>query len=71
MPERFPLELGTGLGLAVDIAITCTFWTAVQILFFQYPNLEPYKLDRKKYLDVRNRMVSFVHGLSALALSAY
>ena len=34
MPDTFPTELGTGYGLAADIAITCTFWTIVQVILF-------------------------------------
>ena len=36
----------------------------------QWPDLSYYKIERKTYLDLRNRMVSFVHGIVALALTA-
>ena len=62
---------GSGYGLIVDFLVSTTFWTTLQIVFFQFPNLDAYKMNRSNYLDFRNRMVSFVHGMVCLSLSAY
>ena len=64
-------EFGSGYGLASDFFISIAFWTVVQIAFFQFPNLDAYKMSRGDYLDFRNRMVSFIHGLACLCLSGY
>ena len=63
--------MGSGLGLAGDFMISCLFWSILQVILMQWPDLSVYKIERKTYLDLRNRMVSFIHGLAALILTAY
>ena len=60
---------GTGYGLVPDLAASCTTWTLIQVILFQYPDLSSYKLKRFPYLDLRNRMVSFIHGILMLFMS--
>ena len=43
----------------------------IQVILFQWPDLSAYELKREVYLDLRNRMVSFIHGIMALLLSSY
>lgn len=62
--------MGSGYGLGCDMAVSCIFWSLMQCVLMIYPDLTVYKIERKTYLDLRNRMVSFVHGLVALVLSA-
>ncbi len=62
--------MGSGCGLLCDIAVSCLFWSLFQVVLMQWPDLTTYKIERKTYLDLRNRMVSFVHGIVALILSA-
>ena len=64
-------DFGSGHGLVCDFAISFVFWSTVQAILMQWPDLSCYKIERKTYLDLRNRMVSFIHGLVALLLSAY
>ena len=33
------------------------------MILFQWPDLSAYKMKRNAYLDMRNRMVSFIHGI--------
>ena len=46
-------------------------WISIQTVLFQVPDLSKYNLDRNKYLDFRNRLVSFIHGILCLLLSSY
>ena len=64
-----PLGLGYGLGL--DLVISSVLWTILQIIFFYVPNVEQYKLKRAALLDLRNRQVSFVHGILCMFLATY
>lgn len=64
-------EYGSGQGLIVDLLIPFVFWSLLQCVFYSWPNLEVYKIAPKTELDLRNRMVSFFHGATALGLSAY
>ena len=57
--------------MLVDTLISSAIWTILQVILFQWPDLSSYKLKRVPYLDFRNRMVSFIHGLLAIALSFY
>jgi len=69
--EPFKFEnMGTGLGLPTDFIISGLIWTLLQVFFMKWPDLRAYKIEKKTYLDLRNRMVSFVHGLLALILTA-
>ena len=62
---------GTGFGLCLDFAISTVAWTLLFILFYNYPDLSAYKMKYEVYLDFKNRMVSFVHGVSVIFLCAY
>jgi len=64
-------RFGLGMGLHVDFFISFAFWGFLQINFYDMPNLQRFKMERKTELDFRNRLVSFVHGLVALVLSGY
>ena len=57
--------------MLADLVISSTFWTLLQVFLFKWPDLAPYKLKRVPYLDTRNRMVSFIHGLFCIAVSMY
>ena len=63
--------LGTGYGLIPDLTASCITWTLIQVILFQYPDLSSYKLKRFPYLDLRNRMVSFIHGILMLVMSLH
>ena len=63
--------LGTGYGLLADFAFSTTLWTCLLVILFRYPDLSAYNLKQEVNLDMRNRMVSFIHGLLILLLSAY
>jgi len=65
------MSYGSGYGLAVDILISCAFWSLIQIFLYKWPDLSCYNIDPTTELDLRNRMVSFLHGLVALLLSTY
>ena len=71
LDENAQNKFGSGYGLIPDFLISTTFWTTLQIIFFMFPNLDSYKMSRSNYLDFRNRMVSFVHGIACLCLSSY
>ena len=43
----------------------------IQIILIQYPDLSSYKLKRIPYLDLRNRMVSFIHGILMLIMTLH
>ena len=64
-------RLGTGYGLIADLVLASTFWTIFQVILFQWPDLSSYNLKREAYLDLRNRMVSFFHGLMCIYVSFY
>ena len=64
-------SLGIGYGLIPDLICSSTIWTLLQVVLFQWPDLAPYKLKRVPYLDMRNRMVSFIHGVLILAMSLH
>lgn len=64
-------RFGLGMGLHIDFFISFAFWGFLQINFYDMPNLQRFKMERKTELDFRNRLVSFVHGLVALVLSGY
>mmetsp|Transcript_9578 Transcript_9578/g.7273 ORF Transcript_9578/g.7273 Transcript_9578/m.7273 type:complete len:127 (+) Transcript_9578:22-402(+) len=53
-----------------ELSISFIGWNLFNLFVMSVP-LPDKHLDRSAYLDMRNRMVSFVHGLSALTLSAY
>ena len=57
--------------MLIDLALSSTFWTLLQFVLFQWPDLTHYKLKRVPYLDMRNRMVSFLHGLMCIAVTSY
>jgi hypothetical protein len=57
--------------MAPDMAISSAFWTLLQVVFFQWPDLSAFKITRDGYLDLRNRQVSFVHGLLSLGLGTH
>ena len=61
--------MGSGYGLVIDVILSSIFWTVLQIILFQWPDLEKYKMKRFAYIDTRNRMVSFIHGIFCIALS--
>ena len=63
--------LGSGYGLALDFTVSTIAWTILQVILFQWPDLSSYNLKREVYLDLRNRMCSFIHGILILILSAY
>lgn len=60
--------LGSGFGLIPDLVISSVLWTILQLVFFLWPDVTAYKLKRAQYLDLRNRQVSFVHGLVCIFL---
>ena len=64
-------ELGIGYGLVADLAVSSSLWATFQIILFQWPDLSKYKMKRIPYLDMRNRMVSFWHGLISMLLVTY
>ena len=61
----------TGHGMAIDFVAGTIAWTLLQVILFKWPDLSAYKMDRKTYLDFRNRLVSFIHGTVVLCLSGY
>ena len=63
--------LGSGYGLVPDFILSSIIWTLIQIILFQWPDLSSYKLKRIPYLDLRNRMVSFIHGVLMLVLTLH
>ena len=63
--------LGGGYGLIPDFAASTVAWTILQVILFQWPDFSAYDLKRKVHLDLRNRMVSFIHGIVILLLSSY
>ena len=65
------VSLGSGYGLAPDLVLSSAIWTLLQVVLFQWPDLSSYKMKRIPYLDMRNRMVSFIHGILCMNLCAY
>ena len=63
--------LGTGYGLIPDLVLSSIAWTLLQVALFQWPDLSSYKLKRIPYLDLRNRMVSFIHGILMLIMTLH
>ena len=63
--------LGSGYGLTLDMTAAFVFWSLIQVYFAYYPDLKSYKMPSNTEYDFRNRCVSFIHGLVALALSTY
>merc|ERR1712032_510867 len=63
--------LGTGYGLLPDFGLSTAVWTTLLVILCNWPNLSAYELTEKINLDMRNRMVSFIHGVLILLLSAY
>ena len=63
--------LGTGYGLAPDIALSTIVWTTLFAVLYNYPDLSSFNLKNEIDLDLRNRMTSFVHGVLILLLTAY
>jgi len=59
-------KLGSGFGLIADLLFFATFWTILQVVFFHWPDFSHIDIKRVPYIDLRNRQVSFVHGLTAL-----
>ncbi len=43
----------------------------MQLFLVRWPDLTAYKIAPKTELDLRNRMVSFIHGLVCLVLTSY
>ena len=64
-------RFGSGYGMMADLALSSTLWTLLQVVLFQWPDLSAYKMKRVPYLDLRNRMVSFIHGLLCIVTCAY
>jgi len=64
------IPLGSGYGLVPDLVLSSAIWTLIQVVLFQWPDLSTYKLKRIPYLDMRNRMVSFIHGILCMNLCA-
>ena len=64
-------QFGSGYGLVPDLVISSILWTLLQIALFQWPDLASYKMKRFSYLDMRNRMVSFIHGILILIMSLH
>jgi hypothetical protein len=65
------MQFGSGLGLFVDIGISFFFWSTVQLFLVRWPDLTLYQISPKTELDLRNRMVSFIHGLVCLVFTTY
>ena len=65
------VSLGSGYGLAPDLVLSSAIWTLLQVVLFQWPDLSAYKMKRIPYLDMRNRMVSFIHGILCMNLCAH
>ena len=63
--------LGTGFGLVPDFIFSAIAWTFLLVILSNWPDLSAHNLKREINLDMRNRMVSFIHGLFILLLSAY
>jgi hypothetical protein len=58
--------------IVIHLTISTFIWSCLQVIFFQWPNLEAFKtMNKRTYLDFRNRQVSFVHGSICLCLSSY
>jgi len=64
-------SVGFGYGLGPDLFIYSVLWTLLQVIFFYWPNLDAYKMKRVPYLDMRNRQVSFVHGILCMFLATH
>ena len=62
---------GTGFGLLSDVAATTLWWFVVQLFCNKFPDLSSYNLSWNAVVDMRNRQMCFVHGLTILILSAY
>ena len=65
------VSLGSGYGLVPDLVLSSALWTILQVVLFQWPDLSAYKMKRIPYLDMRNRMVSFIHGILMMCLCAH
>ena len=59
-------KLGSGFGLIADLFFFGTFWTLLQVVFFIWPDFSHIDIKRVPYIDLRNRQVSFIHGLIGL-----
>ena len=53
------------------MAFSISIWTLIQVVIFKCPNLSSYKLERDIHVDVRNRIVSIIHGVTSLFLCTY
>ena len=62
---------GTGFGLLPDVTASTFWWLIVQLICNKYPDLSGYNMNHAQIIDMRNRLMCFVHGLSILCLSAY
>ena len=64
--------LGTGYGLISDFALSTAIWcTFFAIIYFGKDHELVSNLPKGTYLDLKNRMTSFVHGVLILLLSGY
>jgi hypothetical protein len=64
--------LGMGMSLEVLIQFTSSFviWNIVNYIVMSL-NLPDKHLKRNDMLDMRNRIVSFIHGLTMVLLAGY
>ena len=64
--------LGTGYGLVPDLALSALIWcTLFAIIYYAPDPASVSSLPKGTYLDLKNRMTSFIHGVFILILSAY
>lgn len=64
-------QLGLGYGLITDMLVSISVWSLLQVVIFQWPDLSAFNLKHDVNVDVRNRMVSIVHGIVSLCVCTY
>ena len=62
-------EFGIGYGMLFDILLSAVFFTMIYLLIHNFLDLTSYNMKRSIDLDVRNRIVSGIHGLICVFIS--
>lgn len=63
---------GSGYGLVPDLTLSAVIWCTLFAVIYYGPDSETVaNLSKGTYLDLKNRMTSFIHGVLILVLSAY
>ena len=62
-------QFGSGYGLLADVAAAASFFGLAYLPVHNFLDLSSFNMKKSIDLDLRNRLISFLHGLIAIALS--